>query len=128
MKKLATSKAMVALAGATVLLAASSAHAVPKFNERVVFVSGDDTAVNNGTTLLDSIDDIVNGKGPCSSPGPSAANPCLIKLGPGVFDLDDATLFMVPHVDIEGSGEGVPGEFLLSPQIALISYACKPRR
>lgn len=37
----------------------------------------------------------------------SAANPWLIKLEPGVFDLGTASLVMQPYVGIEGSGEGV---------------------
>lgn len=37
--------------------------------------------------------------------GPSADNPCLIKIMPGVYDLGTQTLKMRPYVDIEGSGE-----------------------
>ena len=72
---------------------------------RVIFLSGDDTPTNNGAALLDAIADINSGDGPCSSPGPSAGAPCLIKLGPGIFETN-ATLSMVDHVDIEGSGQG----------------------
>ncbi|MFZ4859944.1 MAG: beta strand repeat-containing protein [Desulfuromonadaceae bacterium] len=38
---------------------------------------------------------------------PSAANPCLLKLLPGVYDLGTAILSMQPFVDLEGSGENV---------------------
>jgi hypothetical protein len=37
----------------------------------------------------------------------SAANPYLVKIEPGIYDLDAGSLFMRPYVDIEGSGEGV---------------------
>jgi hypothetical protein len=37
----------------------------------------------------------------------SATNPYLIKIEPGVYDLEGNSLFMVPYVDVEGSGEGV---------------------
>src|SRR5580693_1183424 len=39
-------------------------------------------------------------------PAPSAANPCLLRILPGVYSLGARHLAMVPHVDIEGSGEG----------------------
>jgi hypothetical protein len=37
----------------------------------------------------------------------SASNPYLIKIEPGVYNLDAHSLFMLPYVDVEGSGEGV---------------------
>lgn len=37
----------------------------------------------------------------------SAANPYLVKIEPGIYDLDASSLPMRPYVDIEGSGEGV---------------------
>jgi hypothetical protein len=36
---------------------------------------------------------------------PSATNPCLVKILPGVYNLDNNSLTMQPFVDIEGSGE-----------------------
>ncbi len=36
---------------------------------------------------------------------PSATNPCLMKIMPGVYDLAGGWLTMQPYVDIEGSGE-----------------------
>lgn len=38
---------------------------------------------------------------------PSAANPYLVKVEPGVYDLGTGSLLMRPYVDVEGSGEGV---------------------
>jgi hypothetical protein len=37
----------------------------------------------------------------------SAANPCLLKIMPGEYDLGTANLTMQPYIDIEGSGENV---------------------
>lgn len=36
---------------------------------------------------------------------PSTANPCLVKIMPGRYDLQEASLAMLEYVDIEGSGE-----------------------
>lgn len=36
---------------------------------------------------------------------PSATNPCLMKLMPGVYDIGSNSLLMLSYVDIEGSGE-----------------------
>jgi len=36
---------------------------------------------------------------------PSASNPCLLKIMPGIFDLAGGTFAMQPYVDIEGAGE-----------------------
>ena len=47
------------------------------------------------------------GRDPDRNPRPSAANPYLIKIEPGIYDLEANSLFMRPYVDIEGSGEGV---------------------
>ena len=38
---------------------------------------------------------------------PSASNAYLVKIEPGIYDLEANSLFMRPHVDIEGSGEEV---------------------
>jgi small nuclear ribonucleoprotein (snRNP)-like protein len=38
---------------------------------------------------------------------PSAENPCLVKILPGIYDIGTNTLEMKPYVDIEGSGEKV---------------------
>lgn len=36
---------------------------------------------------------------------PSAVNPCLLKIMPGVYDIGAGTLIMQQYIDIEGSGE-----------------------
>jgi hypothetical protein len=41
----------------------------------------------------------------CGSP--SAANPCLLKLMPGVYNIGTSSVIMQPYIDIEGSGENV---------------------
>jgi hypothetical protein len=38
---------------------------------------------------------------------PSATNPCMLKIMPGVYDIGSNRLFTPEFVDIEGSGEGV---------------------
>ena len=38
---------------------------------------------------------------------PSASNAYLVKIEPGIYDLEADSLFMRPFVDIEGSGEGI---------------------
>ena len=38
---------------------------------------------------------------------PSAANPCLLKIMPGVYDIETSTVVMQPYIDIEGSGQNV---------------------
>ncbi len=40
----------------------------------------------------------------CGSPG--ASNPCMVKIMPGIYNLNGNTLSMIPYVDIEGSGIG----------------------
>jgi len=74
--------------------------------KNMVFVSPVDggTATDNGTALLAALDltslTAING-------APSAANPYLIKLTPGVYDLGALTLNMLSYVNIEGSGKGL---------------------
>jgi hypothetical protein len=41
-----------------------------------------------------------------SNANPSAANPWLLKLEPGNYDLGNQSLTLLPYVDLEGSGEG----------------------
>jgi len=38
---------------------------------------------------------------------PSATNPCLLKIMPGVYDIGTTSLQMKQYVDLEGSGEKV---------------------
>ena len=66
---------------------------------RTVFVSpvpGD--AAASGAALLAAVAGI---------PDASAANPYLVKVEPGLYDLNGASLAMKEYVDIEGSGEQV---------------------
>ena len=51
-----------------------------------------------GTALLNTLNGITDN---------SAANPYLIKLGPGIYDLGVQSLHMKEYVDLEGSGENV---------------------
>ncbi len=57
-------------------------------------VEGDPAA--SGTALLNALSGIT---------GASEANPYLLKVEPGVYDLGTGTLRMKSFVDIEGSGE-----------------------
>jgi len=72
---------------------------------RVVFVSGDGSATDNGTALQDALGDIGT-SGPCAVTA-TASLPCLVKLGPGVFNVGDDTVEMLPFVDMEGSGRNL---------------------
>ncbi|NWJ96029.1 MAG: hypothetical protein HXX20_09620 [Chloroflexi bacterium] len=56
------------------------------------------SATQNGTALLAAMTTIANAN-------PSAANPYLLKLEPGQYDLGSASLTLLPYVDLEGSGE-----------------------
>jgi len=38
---------------------------------------------------------------------PSANNPCLVKILPGIYDIGSTSLTMINYVDVEGSGENV---------------------
>jgi hypothetical protein len=49
---------------------------------------------------VDALNDIANWCGT-----PSASNPCLLKIMPGVYDIGLTTLYPPGYVDIEGSGE-----------------------
>ena len=81
------------------LLAAAAASARPVNLVRTEFVSPvSGNPVASGARLLQAVADIT---------GPSAANPWLVKVEPGVYDLDGQSLAMRPFVDVEGSGEGV---------------------
>ncbi len=55
-----------------------------------------DTAATNGAAILAALAEITDA---------SAAEPFLLKLGPGIYDLGNNSLLMKEYVDIEGSGE-----------------------
>jgi hypothetical protein len=61
-------------------------------------VGSNGTPIQNGSALLAARDIISNSN-------PSAANPYLLKLEPGNYDLGNQNLTMLPYVDLEGSGE-----------------------
>lgn len=73
--------------------------------QRVIYVSGGDTEANNGMALLDAIAEIGT-SGPCADM-PTADLPCLVKLGPGVFDVGSTSIGTIAFVDFEGSGQTV---------------------
>ncbi|HEY0555365.1 MAG TPA: hypothetical protein VGG20_13970 [Thermoanaerobaculia bacterium] len=76
------------------LLAAGTAFAQPT-TVQVSPVAGSPTA--SGTALLNALAGIA---------GASAANPYVIKIDPGVYNLGSTPLVMKSYVDIEGSGQG----------------------
>lgn len=63
---------------------------------RTVIVSPVGTDTQNGTALLDAMADITTA---------SAANPFLVHVEPGVYDLAGTRLDVKSHVDLQGSGQ-----------------------
>lgn len=63
-----------------------------------IIVSPNGTPLQNGMALLAARNTIANAN-------PSAANPWLLKLEPGNYDLNGDFLTLLPYVDLEGSGE-----------------------
>jgi hypothetical protein len=72
-------------------------NAQPRFL-RTVVVRPVGTPVQNGSALLAALAGITTA---------TSANPWLLKIEPGIFDLATGSLVMKPFVDVEGSGEGV---------------------
>lgn len=67
----------------------------------LVAPAGDGTdALANGLELMDAFADL-------ATESPSAANPWLIKIEPGVYDIGTNTLTLPSFADVEGSGPGV---------------------
>jgi len=64
---------------------------------RTVMVSPLGSPTENGTQLLDKMDGITA----------SSANPWLLKLEPGTYDIGANTLTVKPYVHVEGSGTGI---------------------
>jgi hypothetical protein len=92
-------RSWVALLIGSFLLAAAGASARPVNLVRTEVVSPvAGNPVASGARLLSAVADIT---------APSATNPWLVKIEPGVYDLDGQSLAMRPFVDVEGSGEGV---------------------
>lgn len=67
---------------------------------RTLTVSPNGTPTQNGTALLQAMSQI-------TAANPSAANPWLLKLEPGNYDLNGNSLTLASFVDLEGSGEGI---------------------
>jgi len=59
----------------------------------------------SGGDYIDPVNAMSNSDQWCGTP--SASNPCLLKIMPGVYDLGTSSLLMKEHVDVEGSGENV---------------------
>jgi hypothetical protein len=57
--------------------------------------------VASGTALLTAL----NGIPISGNDAPSATNPWLVKIGPGIYDIGSQIVLMMPFVNIEGSGE-----------------------
>ncbi len=73
-------------------------RSTPRGFTHTLIVSPDPDPVQAGRVLREVVGGIAD---------PSASNPFLVKIEPGLYDLDKDSLFMRPYVDIEGSGEGV---------------------
>jgi hypothetical protein len=71
---------------------------VPGGYTHTLIVSPEPNPVDAGRTLREVVSGIAD---------PSASNPYLVKIEPGVYDLEANSLFMRAYVDIEGSGEGI---------------------
>ncbi len=63
---------------------------------KTVVVGPVGSPAQNGAALLNALAGIV---------GASSANPYLLKIEPGTYDIGNASLQMQPYIDIEGSGE-----------------------
>jgi hypothetical protein len=63
-----------------------------------VIVHPDPDPLVAGENLIRALEAISN---------PSAANPYLVKIEPGIYDLGAGSLYLRPYIDVEGSGEGV---------------------
>jgi hypothetical protein len=84
------------LLAVTCLIPATDGFARPVNLDRTVFVSPvPGNPVASGNRLWNALAHITTA---------SADNPWLIKIEPGIFDLNGRSLVLKPHVDIEGSG------------------------
>ena len=70
----------------------------PRGYTHTLIVSPDSDPVEAGRMLREVVSGIAD---------PSALNAYLVKIEPGIYDLEASSLFMRPYVDIEGSGEGI---------------------
>ena len=89
----------IAVSVVAVAVMAAQADARPVNLDRTVFVSPvDGNTVASGARLLAALAGITDA---------SAANPWLVRIEPGVYDLNGLSLAMKSYVDVEGSGTGV---------------------
>ena len=70
----------------------------PRGFTHTLIVSPEPDPVQAGRVLREVVSGIAD---------PSASNPYLVKVEPGIYDLGADSLFMRPFVDVEGSGEGI---------------------
>jgi len=70
--------------------------------DRVIYVSGAGPIASNGVALLDAVAEI-GVSGPCADV-PSILLPCLIQLGPGIYDVSGSIVELPPFVSLAGSG------------------------
>ncbi len=75
-----------------------SPNSLVRYSHTFLVGSGS-SPTENGKALLSAREIISNSN-------PSAANPYLIKLEPGNYDLGNQSLTLLPFLDLEGSGEG----------------------
>jgi hypothetical protein len=73
-------------------------RSAPSGYTHTLIVSPDADPVAAGRVLRQTVAGIVDA---------SASNPYLVKIEPGIYDLEAHSVFMRPYVDIEGSGEGI---------------------
>ena len=89
----------LAVSAVAVAAMAAPADARPVNLDRTVFVSPvDGNPVASGARLLAAVAAITDA---------SATNPWLVRIEPGVYDLNGQSLAMKSYVDVEGSGTGV---------------------
>ena len=98
-----TGCALVAIVAIAAALTMPPLHAAVVDYQRTVVVSPiGPTETDNGAELLTALSSIST-----AIPAPSATNPWLLKVEPGVYDVGSAPVLLPSHVDMEGSGQGV---------------------
>ncbi len=68
---------------------------------RTIIVGPVGSAADNGQALLDAVVGLAS-----AVPPPSASDPYLVKLEPGIYDIGSAGIFLPAHVDLAGLGPG----------------------
>ena len=62
------------------------------------------SAVASGNQLRSTVDTVCNGTHPDVTGVPTFADPYMVKVHPGTYDMQNSPLVMCAYVDIEGSG------------------------